>query len=63
MVKIWGVWVGYNLLKYLFFERRNLVMNDIYCEFDIEVSLYKKCLSLFIFSLVREGCYLKKKMF
>lgn len=44
-------------------ERRNLVMNDFYCELDIEASSYQKCLSLSIPSLVREGCHLKKKMF
>lgn len=38
-------------------------MNDIHCELDIEASSYKKCLSLSIPSLVREGCHLKKKCF
>lgn len=55
--------VGYNLPKYLLSERINLVMNDFYCELDIEAISYQKCLSLFIPSLVTEGCHLKKKMF
>lgn len=37
-------WVGYNLPKYLLSERRNLVMNDFYCELDIKAISYQKCL-------------------
>lgn len=44
-------------------ERRNLVMNDFYCELDIEAISYQKLFNLSIPSLVTEGCHLKKKSF
>lgn len=56
-------WVGYNLPKYLLSKRRNLVMNDFYCELDIEASSYQKLFKSIYTQFGQRGMSFEKKMF